>query len=360
MLRKKISILFVSLFVSLFIFSSPVFAEMNEQEFLETFGNVKETVKPRDIDKQANQLSKEYVENTKNLAPLTRGTDGSVQYVFSTTRPRILCRPLRVTDIALEAGEKITNAPFVGDSVNWTILPSVSGAGEQTQCHIIIKPSMPNIATNLIIHTDRRTYHLDLVSSKEMYTPYVSFIYPQETTAEWNDFLERHARVLPPADARPVIPSTDGNTTAILDFNYKITPKSKNIAWTPVTVFSDGTKTYIEFPDKLNALEAPVFFITVAGKNELVNYRKHENTYIIDRIFDSGVLIAGTGKVAKKVVISKSKGPTPENQPVYPKQNTPSAGYNASLEKLRYDVETSQKSNLNSKTVDEMIKDLSK
>jgi len=317
-LRRKISILFISLFVSLFVFSVPVTAEMNEQEFLDTFGNIKETVKPRDIDKQAAKLSKEYVENTKHLAPLTRGADGSVQYVFSTTRPRILCRPLRVTDIALEAGEKITNAPFVGDSINWVVLPSVSGSGEQTQCHIIIKPSMPDIATNLIVHTDRRTYHLDLVSSKEMYTPSVSFVYPQETTSEWNEFLERQAQVLPSVDSRPVIPSKAEGVvpTGALDFNYKITPKSKNIEWTPISVFSDGNKTFIEFPDKLDALEAPVFFITVAGRRELVNYRKYENTYIIDRIFDSGVLIAGTGKVAKQVVISKSKKPVPENQPL--------------------------------------------
>lgn len=352
MLRK----ILVILFMSFFVFSSPAMAEMTEQEFLETFGSIKETVKPRDIDKQASQLSKEYVENTKHLAPLTRGADGSVQYVFSTTRPRILCRPLRVTDIALEAGEKITNAPFVGDSINWTVLPSVSGAGEKTQCHIIIKPSMPNIATNLIVHTDRRTYHLDLVSSKEMYTPYVSFIYPQETTAEWNDFLERQARVLPPVDARPVVPSkTDSaQVDRRLDFYYKVTPKSKNIEWMPLYVFSDGSKTYIEFPDKLHSLEAPVFFITVAGKKELVNYRKYENTYIIDRIFDSGVLIAGTGNVAKQVVITKSKTRVPENEPFAKQENVQSPN-NAGWDKLRKDVETSKNHNVKNKTIDELI-----
>lgn len=346
----------VILFVSFFAFSVPAMAEMTEQEFLDTFGSIKETVKPRDIDKQASQLSKEYVDNTKHLAPLTRGADGSVQYVFSTTRPRILCRPLRVTDIALEPGEKITNAPFVGDSINWTVLPSVSGAGEKTQCHIIIKPSMPNIATNLIVHTDRRTYHLDLVSSKEMYTPYVSFIYPQETTAEWNDFLERQARVLPPVDARPVVPSLTDSTKVggLLDFNYKVTPKSKNIGWIPLYVFSDGNKTYIEFPDNLDSLEAPVFFITVAGKKELVNYRKYENTYIIDRIFDSGVLIAGTGAVAKQVVITKSKTPVPENQP-FAKQETQQSPNKTGWDLLKFDVEKNRNSGLDNKTVDEMI-----
>lgn len=353
MFKKIIAGVFILALVS----AVPATAELSEQEFIDTFGSIKETVNPRDIDKQAAKLAKEYEENTKYLAPLTRGADGSVQYVFSTTRPRILCRPLRVTDVALEAGEKITSAPFVGDSVNWTILPSVSGSGEQTQYHIIIKPSMPDIATNLIVHTDRRTYHLDLISSKDMYTPYVSFIYPRETRPEWDDFLNRQARVSKVKEL-PVIPSREELSSANgrIDSNYKITPKNKDIGWVPVSVYNDGKKTYIEFPDMLDALEAPVFFATIAGNKELVNYRKYENVYIIDRIVESGVLIAGTGRTAKQVTIRKSKTPIPNNTPAIlsgqPNENK------TAWDILRMDMEASASVDTRNKTIDDLLDEL--
>lgn len=306
---------FICIFALILLASAslPALANMDEQDFVDMFGTIKETVQPREIDKQAAQLSKEYAAG-KNLPALTRGRDGSVQYVFSTTIPRILCRPLRVTDIALEPGEKITNAPFIGDSINWTVLPSLSGAGSDTTYHLIIKPSMPDIVTNLIVHTDRRTYHFDLVSSKEMYTPYVSFVYPQEVNATWTDFFEQVQRSAP-AQEGPVLPAKRGQgAKSTLNYNYKITAKNKDIAWEPLAVYDDGHKTYIEFPEILSSVEAPVFFITVGGKREIVNYRKYGDTYIVDRLFDSGVLIAGTGKIAKTVNIARSTEPvkTPE------------------------------------------------
>src|SRR3546814_3804641 len=49
-----------------------------------------------------------------------------------------------------------------GDTVRWIIGDTVSGAGPTARVHILAKPTRPDIATNLIINTDRRTYHLEL------------------------------------------------------------------------------------------------------------------------------------------------------------------------------------------------------
>lgn len=316
-MRKKLAFIIFALFIALAFVPAITATELTEEELLEKnfkemFGEVKEKPKMREFDKKAIDISKTYAnpDINKNVPQPTQGREGSVQYVFGVTIPRILCKPLRVTDIELEPGEKITNAPFVGDSINWTILPSASGSGALMTYHIMIKPSMPDIVTNLVVHTDKRTYHFDLVSSKNMFTPHVTFTYPVDTLAVWGDFLEKvsvstkqYAPSLPSKNIKDK-ENTDQNT---LNYGYKITAKNKNIAWLPTQVYDDGTKTYIEFPDKLGAVEAPVFFVQIAGRKEMTNYRNIENTYVVDKLFDVGVLIAGTGKVAKKVVITKDK-----------------------------------------------------
>ena len=37
-----------------------------------------------------------------------------------------------------------------------------SGTGTSKQVHILIKPTRPDLVTNLVVNTDRRTYHLEL------------------------------------------------------------------------------------------------------------------------------------------------------------------------------------------------------
>lgn len=308
-MRKKSAFIILALFMAFMFAPAVTAAELTEEELLEKnfkemFGEVKEKPQMREFDKKAIDISKTYAnpDINKNVPQPTQGREGSVQYVFGVTIPRILCKPLRVTDIELEPGEKITNAPFVGDSINWTILPSASGSGALMTYHIMIKPSMPDIVTNLVVHTDKRTYHFDLVSSKNMFTPHVTFVYPVNTLAAWGNFLEKVNVSIEQYASLPSknIKSKEDINQNTLNYNYKITAKNKNIAWLPTRVYDDGTKTYIEFPDILGAVEAPVFFVQIAGRKEMTNYRKIENTYVVDKLFDVGVLIAGTGNVGKK------------------------------------------------------------
>lgn len=317
-----------------------------EQQFYEMFGEIKEKVTPREIDKKADAIAKEYAK-AKSVPLPTSGRGGSVQYVFGTTTPRILCRPLRVTDIELEPGERITNAPFVGDTVNWAVLPSASGSGSRMTYHVIVKPAMPDIATNLIVHTDRRTYMFDLVSSKQLYTPHVTFSYPDQIETSWESFFQQMAKdpreVLTEREAenygqrmmsQDVIRSHKKTEEAKeiqalsdvlkgqINYNYKIQAKKRGIEWKPVNVYDDGLKTYIEFPTNLDSMEAPVFML-LNGRTtkEMVNYRKVGNTYVVDRLFKRGVLLAGTGRSAQTVVIvrsSETKTPIKPTAPAAP------------------------------------------
>ena len=86
------------------------------------------------------------------------GSDGRVLYAFGAGLPVVVCAPLRVCIVELQAGEKITGEPQIGDSVRWNISPGMYGNGEQTTSMIVLKPQEPGLDTNLLITTDRRAY----------------------------------------------------------------------------------------------------------------------------------------------------------------------------------------------------------
>ena len=57
-----------------------------------------------------------------------------------------------------------------------------AGQGRQ-RIHILVKPTRPDLVTNLVINTDRRTYHLELRSTEKTYMASVSWTYPQDQLA---------------------------------------------------------------------------------------------------------------------------------------------------------------------------------
>jgi type IV secretion system protein VirB9 len=75
----------------------------------------------------------------------------------------LLTSPGRVSDIILQPGETITSIA-AGDTARWTVGDTSSGAGEGKRVHIL-EALLGGLATNLVIATDRRTYHLQLTST---------------------------------------------------------------------------------------------------------------------------------------------------------------------------------------------------
>lgn len=75
---------------------------------------------------------------------------------------QLYAAPGEVTDIALEPGEQLagTGPVAAGDTARWIIGDTTSGTG--ALANILVKPVRPDIATNLVINTDRRTHHLEL------------------------------------------------------------------------------------------------------------------------------------------------------------------------------------------------------
>ncbi|GHV32036.1 hypothetical protein FACS1894167_14890 [Synergistales bacterium] len=94
-----------------------------------------------------------------------------------------------------------------------------------------------------------------------------------------------------------------------LHLDYEVRGKD-SLRWKPIRVWDDGVKTYIRFSkgSVRKSVEAPVLVVFEHKKEVLVNYRAAEDMYIVDRVFDKGALIAGTGSLQDRVVITRLRG----------------------------------------------------
>lgn len=195
-----------------------------------------------------------------------------------------------VTDIALQPGENLI-AVASGDTARWVIGDTISGgggsgSGQEKQTHVLVKPYASGLLTNLVITTDRRAYHIRLVSTLGTALSSMRWTYPQDELLS----LRRKAEV-----AQAAAPVAGGLAIEQLHFNYVIS--GDRPAWRPVRVFDDGARTFIEFPASLAQGEAPpLFTIGPDRKAELVNYRLRDRYYVVDRIFEAAELRLGLKK----------------------------------------------------------------
>jgi type IV secretion system protein TrbG len=95
---------------------------------------------------------------------------------------QLYAAPGEITDITLQPGEQLVGTCPVaaGDTVRWIIDNTESGSGPTKRVHILVKPTRADLVTNLVIDSDRRTYHLELRSDTKTYMAAVSWIYPED------------------------------------------------------------------------------------------------------------------------------------------------------------------------------------
>jgi type IV secretion system protein VirB9 len=212
---------------------------------------------------------------------------------------QVYAAPGQVTDVALQEGEQLVGSGPVaaGDTVRWIIGDTESGTGPTKRTHILVKPTRPDLVSNLVINTNRRTYLLELRSAEKTYMASVSWQYPEDQLIA----LRRQN-----ASADAATPIVTGVDIARLRFRYSI--EGDNPPWRPVSAFDDGSKVYIEMPGGIAQGEAPpLFVIGPEGDGQLVNYRVRQNYYIVDRLFAAAELRMG-GKHQQTVRISRTDG----------------------------------------------------
>jgi type IV secretion system protein VirB9 len=278
--------------------------EYEEERKARRWADIVEDLELREIDEKALALVKGFGE-AKNAAPPAIGASGSVVITHSSYTPKIVCRPMYVTDVILQAGETVTGV-YPGDPVRWSFVPGKSGTGNAEQVHVLIKPLMADISTNLVVNTDRRTYQLNLMSSATDFIPSVSFSYPDDSQKAWDAFLLEKKKE---RENSAVIASGYSVNPEDLHLDYEIKGKS-SLRWKPVRVWDDGVKTYIQFRkgSTKKSVEAPVLLAYEHKKEVLVNYRAAEDMYIVDRVMGKAALIAGTGANQDRVVITRRSG----------------------------------------------------
>lgn len=194
---------------------------------------------------------------------------------------QILSAPDHVTDIALQPGESLTSSPTAGDTVRWSISPMKSGVGSRETTHLILKPLEFGIETNLVVATDKHTYHLRLQSG-ETHMPSVAWNYPQEESQRMDALLKKRDQ------EEPISPMS-------LRFDYKI--EDEKYSWRPLRIFDDGSKTYIQMPSTMKSSDAPALFVLdESSEPMLVNYRVKGDYYLVDRLFERAELRVGTRK----------------------------------------------------------------
>ena len=205
---------------------------------------------------------------------------------------QVYAAPGQITNIALEPGEALTGAGPIaaGDTARWIIGDTESGSGMSRRVHILVKPTRPDIVTNLVITTDRRTYMIELRSRDDPYMPAVAWAYPQ-----------------PPAPQRATPTSPRIPIASARHYRYGLQGDSP--PWRPVSVFDDGRRVYIVFPAGIVQGEMPPLFVLGSdGEPEIVNSRIYRNILIVDRIFAAAELRLGSGDRQLTVRIVRTDG----------------------------------------------------
>ena len=223
---------------------------------------------------------------------VTKGADGKVIFLFGEIQPSVVCSPLQVCDIELQGGEIVRDV-LVGDTVRWKVEPATSGAAAGQAIHLIVKPSEPDLVTSMVVTTSRRTYHIQLKSHPSQYMARIGFEYPDDVSTKLADINAR----LEAGTAQGEDVPAEG-----LNFSYSVRGRA---SWRPTRVYSDGQKTYIQFPRSISGQDAPVLFVVSGGQNRIVNYRMKNDMMVVDYNVDRAVLVSGVGWRREKITIRR-------------------------------------------------------
>jgi len=230
--------------------------------------------------------------------------NGQVIYLHGDPTATITCAPLDLCLIALQPGELIQrDGMHIGDAIRWQVKPTV-GANDTT--HVVLKPLASGLETSLALVTDRRSYHLNLVSRETGSMPLITFRYPDEISAAWSAYYRDRAE----AEAQRRLPETEEDIST-LDFDYTITGCS-GCAWRPLRVYNNGKRTILHLGPGIHQGETPALLVHSSQGEVLVNYRIQADRYIVDRVFDRAVLVLGVGRKQERVTIARKSRTSPE------------------------------------------------
>jgi type IV secretion system protein VirB9 len=186
-----------------------------------------------------------------------------------------------------------------GDTTRWNILPNYIGSPTSYTPVVLVKPFMGGLQTSLSILTDKRDYDIAIQSvDSGDYMPRIGFYYPQDR-ADTIDVGLPPDKIENDGSKQPKINIEN------IKYDYRIRG-DKGIIWYPISVFEDGNKVFIRMPDNVDRSQLPIFMmVDRRGQKEVVNYRYYNPYFVIDTIFEQGVLILGTNKFRQIINLTK-------------------------------------------------------
>lgn len=220
--------------------------------------------------------------------------NGKVMFVYGASSPTVIGAPLQICDVELQSGESV-NEVVVGDSARWML--EVAKSGNTT--HILIKPMDAGLLTSAVITTDRRAYHLKLMSQRSGHTPHVGFLYPEDNAARLRDKDAKETK-----EKQWKTADVDGEQTDLSKLNFSYEVKG-DAPWKPIQVFDDGRQMFIKLPSSVQSGDAPVLLVRNSGQDTLANFRMKNMAMIVDGVFQEAFLISGVGSKQQRITIRK-------------------------------------------------------
>jgi type IV secretion system protein VirB9 len=243
------------------------------------------------------QAASEVVRGAR-AATITKGV--AVRYPYGQSQPTLTCAPLHACALELQAGEEILGVAL-GDSERW-----ITATLEGVRPLLVVKPTGWDLATNMVVSTNRRAYHVGLKAPKEgasvSYDRVVGWWYPEEIVRVYSRLEQQQA-----AD-REVRAGATSETLAIpleaIDQGrYSI--KGDRVSWRPEMVIDDGRRTFVRFPEGIGAKSAPALLVeSDTGEAALANHRvlPGGRWWVIDGVFPALRFQQGAGRKAKEVI----------------------------------------------------------
>lgn len=244
-------------------------------------------------------------------------TNGVIELPFGRSEPVVRCTVLRVCVIELEPGEALADEPLSGDQERWIITRARNGRGGANAL-VVVKPKACDIATNLVLSTDRRIYTIDLESPpcrprdtnpKLAFTRRIRFTYPDDSGAAYS--VANNARLtisMSTGADNPVTPAPDSPPTRVSpNRDYEVVRerrgpfglmgvKAVDFPWMPTAVEDDGAHVYITLPPTAKQHAAPVLYaLEDDGSRTMLNFTLQDSVIVTDRTFRRGLFVIMNG-----------------------------------------------------------------
>lgn len=233
---------------------------------------------------------------TQSAPPIS--ANGKVMYTYGASYPTVIGVPNLICDIELQPGENV-NEVVIGDSARW--IADTARSGNTT--HVLVKPVDAGLMTSAVITTDRRVYHLKLISQRAGLTPYVGFLYPEDQGAGLKQKLY-DARESREKEQRMKALEPEPSDPSKLNFDYQI---KGDTSWKPLQVYDDGRQTYINFPSSIQSGDAPVLLVRSGGQDTLANFRMKGTSMVVDGVFAEMSLLSGVGMKQQRITVKAAK-----------------------------------------------------